>query len=50
MSSSDKIGPKERALREMREQRYAKPPATELRKKIAKIKAIPKNPANRRGR
>lgn len=48
--SHDKIGPKERALREMREQKYSKPSATKLREKIARIKAVPKNPANRRGR
>lgn len=49
MSSSDKIGPKERMLREMREQRYAKPSATKLREKIARIKVSPKV-KNRRGR
>jgi ribosomal protein S21 len=48
--SHDKIGPKERMLREMREQRFArKPSKVELRERVAKIKAVPKN-RSRRGR
>lgn len=57
MSSSDKIGPKERALREQRERLYntkgagapKRASSTELRGQIAKIK--PKPPKQgRRGR
>ena len=47
--SHDKIGPKEKALRELREQRFAKPTATKLRERIAKIKPV-RNMAKRKGR
>lgn len=48
--SHDKIGPKEKMLREMRERNVAKrPSATELRSRVAKIKAVKPN-KNRRGR
>ena len=48
--SHDKIGPKEQALREMRQHRFARKPShTELKGKIAKIKPSPRI-KNRRGR
>lgn len=52
---SKEPGPKERALREQREANYAarnvkRPSASELRQSIGKIKAIRKNPSNRKGR
>jgi hypothetical protein len=52
--SHEKVGPKEAALRAMRETRNDarnKPQsASDLRKHLAKIKTSTKNPAKRRGR
>lgn len=43
------IGPREKQLREMREQKHAKPKLADVRSKIAKIKPMAKH-GGRRGR
>lgn len=50
--SHDKIGPKEKMLREMREAQFVakKPSTTDLRKKIAAVVPKAKKQGGRRGR